>query len=191
MYEFKIGDEVKVVRKDTYKKGTRFIVTNISTNGLSDETLIYGSHNDGWYPSSLKLVCPAGYRPVREDEMDESPKRGDAWIDAGGLWVVNAAAFETTFGEYAGDGEPWFRPLTTEPVKIEPTVEEAPVVKEDNNWGWVCKGASTINGYGMSKDNAESAAHSYSRREHRDTLVFKVMGEYSTICTTKRTPTDE
>lgn len=186
MYEFKIGDEVEVVA-DTGLKGVRFTVGSVTPNFVCEP------NGRGWMPSSLKLVCPAGYRPVREDEMDESPRKGDAWLDEEGLWVVNGLKFKATFKEYASeDGEPWFRPLTTESVKVEPVVEETPVVKEDNNWGWMVVGSMTYAGStDMGEAEAKAAAMRYSKDFQRTTLVFKVVGEYSTTCTTKWTPTDE
>jgi len=192
MYEFKIGDEVEVVRDTVVQKGRKFLVDEIIFEPGDIEPLLYGTNSDGgWFPSSLKLVCPAGYRPVREDEMDEVPCYGDAWFD-GDLNTV-CSPFSTTFGSYAGDGEPWFRPLTTEPVKAEPTVEEAPVVKEDNNWGWMVVQTGAVHAWDtdMRETEAKAAAMRYSKDYQRTTLVFKVMGEYSTTCTTKWTSAGE
>jgi hypothetical protein len=70
--------------------------------------------------------------------------------------------------------------------------EESPVVKEDNNWGWMVVGGTLMTGdTNMGETEAKAAAMRYSKEYQRTTLVFKAMGEYSTTCTTKWTPTDE
>lgn len=180
MYEFKIGDEVEIVGFGS-NNGCRFIVT-----GTPNPSYIMGHKNGGWLPSSLKLVCPVGYRPVREDEMDESPKKGDAFFQRSDLFVMNTELDRSFRDDALADGDTWFRPLTTGVVKTGPAHEETPVVKEDNAWGWLIE--NRVGGMDMKETAAKAEAAQYSKAYQRDTLVFKIMGEYSTTCTTKWTP---
>lgn len=196
MYEFKIGDEVEVVA-DNAVKGHKFVVTRICKHcGPDAEALLYGEDsNGGWFPRSLKLVCPAGYRPVCEDEMDKCPQEGDAfWSVRNSELGVLRTDLSRTYRKDTGEtGDTWFRPLTIEPVKTGPAIEEAPVVKGDNNWGWLVVQTGAVHAWDtdMRETEAKAAAMRYSKDYQRTTLVFKVVGEYSTTCTTKWTSADE
>jgi hypothetical protein len=75
---------------------------------------------DSFTKDQLKLICPAGYRPVREDEMYQYPKTGDIYLRDGDsiIYPVDATVARGLFREY--NITKFFRPI-----------------KEERNWGWM------------------------------------------------------
>lgn len=73
---------------------------------------------------SNQVPTPAGYRPVRESEMDQLPQADDAFWSNDMLYACGFE-YRNSFRCHVVKGRgPWFRPLT----------KPDPDTKEDRNW---------------------------------------------------------
>ena len=113
-YEFRVGD---TVRQETNQ--VTYVIAEITNRGWCRSRV--GAESASWQPAQLKLIGPAGYRPVRADEMDQCPQADDVFLGSiNGSLIPCCAEHTTTFREHLAlvPQEPFFRPLEKpEPAK--------------------------------------------------------------------------
>ena len=164
MYEFKIGDTVQ-----TTDDRITYVISEIITDiyGTTWFRKTPGSKTDSFQKDQLKLICPAGYRPIREDEMYQYPKTGDIYLRDGDsiIYPVDATIDRFRFRDY--NITKFFRPI-----------------KEERNWGWI-SGDNSTDECEQTEKEAKTAAENYCKRYNVETFVFKVVGKFSPKTTTE------
>lgn len=158
MYKFKVGDTVRF----KYNMYEEYVIAEITPCGWHRKCV--GDQTNSYRAGSLELVCPAGYRPVRKDEMGQSPAKGDAYIYDGVLKVLarNIAIPFWRYGQIT-----FYRP-----------------VEQKLEWGWcdisIGKGCT-----GLTEQEAKSAAEKFSKEHSVETFVYKVVGKFAVKTETK------
>lgn len=166
MYKFKVGDTVRVKQRN-FKD---YVIQEITNDRFCRE--FAGTMNgQSYFVDTLELVCPAGYRPVREDEMHEYLRVGDAAINkCGELYVFSSVNFWRPYSWYLGtEYTKFFRPI------------------EQCNYGWCdefsddCQNGES----GLTEEAAKAAAEKFSKENSIETFVYKIVGKFTVKTETK------
>ncbi len=158
MYKFKVGD---TVRPKNVPNPQDYVIQEITNTGwhrrhVDDKVYSYQAE-------SLELVCPAGYRPVRGDEMDQSPAKGDAYIYGGILTVLDS---NSSIPFWRHSQITFYRP-----------------VEQKLEWGWTDGDGNGA--FELTEEDAKAGAKTFSENYDKKTFVYKVVGKFTVKTETK------
>lgn len=150
MYKFKVGDTVRC----KHNIHEEYVIQEITPSGWHRKCV--GDKVNSYQAESLELVCPAGYRPVLKDEMDQMPVRGDAYIYDGILKVLDN---NSSIPFWRHGQTTFYRPIQ----KLE--------------WGWTDgEGNGTL---GLTEEDAKAGAKTFSENYDKKTFVYKIVGKFT------------
>lgn len=171
MYKFKVGDTVRC----KHNMHEEYVIVEITPSGWRRKCV--GDKTNSYQAKNLELVCPAGYRPVRKDEMHEGIRIGDAAISSYGvLRKFDTFAYHMSYGLALSCTDldcryvKFFRPI-----------------RQKLEYGWCDEfSVDCENGEcGLTEEAAKAAAEKFSRENSVETLVYKIVGKFTVKTETK------